>query len=321
MNILRLLSRQLGSCLLAAVALAAPMSANAAVIALTASSSNVAVGQNFSVDFRINGLSGAAGDSLGGFDLDALYDPSALQFVGFSFTDGAQNQLDLPEQDTLGFAGAAFDAAGRIDVFGISGNSPVVLDAGQAGDFRFLSLQFKAIAARAGTAIAIDLMDPNLLFLDSGINLLNVNYASSRALVTIGQVAQVPEPRSILLLVLGGAALVLSSPRRRRALRGAAASALVVFAIAPAAAQSPAPQPSSPVPRPASAHTAEGQSGLAGVVMAVRGKRMQLRLPNGEQRWVSVDRELSDADIGKKVSGRVVSRGDTVLMSELSLSN
>lgn len=319
MKILRLLSRHVSVCLLCIAASFAP-TASAAVITLSPSSSSIAVGQSLTIDFRIRGLGTTANESLSGFDLNALFDPNVLLLTGFSFDNPAtsDNQLDLPEVGGFGFFGDVIASAGGIDAYAVSGNTSAVLDAGQANEFRFLSLEFTALAASAGTAIAIDLLDPNLMFLDAGGGLLDIEFSSTQALVTIGQPVQVPEPQSLLLVLLGGALALARSPRVR-SLRTMAAATLMLAATAVPAAAQPGATPA-PNSRPAAA-PAKVQGKVSGEVVAVRGKRVQVRLSSGEQRWVSVEQGLSEADIGKKVSGTLVPKGDTVLMSELSISN
>ncbi|MBQ5938416.1 MULTISPECIES: cohesin domain-containing protein [unclassified Massilia] len=313
MHIFRLLSRNISCALLAAAACAAP-SAGAATISVASSASQVALGQSFRVDFRIAGLSAAQYDSLGGFDLDVLFDTSVLEFAGFSFLDAAasSNQLDLPEPGSFGFFGDASAAGGTIDAYGVSGNSSAVLDGGQAGAFRFLSLDFKALAAHAGTAIQIDLADPNLLFLDSGAGLLDTNYSTARVQVAIGQTAPVPEPETLALLGLG--ALGLAAARRRKA--GGALLAAAILAAGPATAQT-----SAPAPKAAPAAQASAGTPVSGEVVEVRGKRVLLRLASGESRWVSSTQELSPADVGKKLSARLAPRGDAVVMSDITFTN
>lgn len=314
MNIFRLLSRNISCALLAAAACAAP-AASAATISVASSASQVALGQTFRVDFRIAGLSAAQYDSLGGFDLDVLFDTSVLEFTGFSFVDAAtsSNQLDLPEPGSFGFFGDASATGGKLDAYGVSGNSAAVLDAGQTGAFRFLSLDFKALAAHAGTAIQIDLADPNLLFLDSGSGLLGATYGNARVLVAIDQAVPVPEPETLALFGLG--ALGLAAAARRRKTAGALVAA-AVLAAGPALAQS-----NTAAPKAAQQAESGKSATVSGEVVEVRGKRVLLRLASGESRWVSSTQELSPSDVGKQLSAKLAPRGDAVVMSDITFTN
>jgi hypothetical protein len=314
MKILQLLPRQLGNCLLLIAALTASSLAGAATISMTASTASVMPGQSVSVRFGISGLTGAAGDSLSGFDLDILYDNARLQFDSYGFLDTATgiNQLDLAEAGQFGFFGEATGSGGVIDVFGLSGNSAAILDLAQAASFQFLSLNFTALGGVGPTFISVDLQDSNLLILDSGSSDLAVNFANSSLMVDIGQATgQVPEPQSPLLILAGALALALATSKRWRARTCAAAGvlALSLAASAPAAAQAPAPEP------------AAAAVAVSAVITEVQGKRVLLRLSSGELRWVSAEQELSKADIGKKVSAKIVARGDTFLMSDIAISN
>ena len=185
------------------------LAANAAyatTIDISASNTNLTVGETFHVDFNISGLTNASGDSLSGFDFDILFDDSVFSLTGFDFTDPilGNNQLDLPEIGAWPFDGDVFDLGnGVLDVYGISGNSDLVLDADQATDFRFLGLTFLTIAEASSTSISIDLNDPSLLLLDSFWGDLNVNYESAQVDLTVSTNAPVPEPATILLFASG----------------------------------------------------------------------------------------------------------------------
>ncbi|MGD8910089.1 MAG: hypothetical protein PVI92_12165, partial [Chromatiales bacterium] len=186
--------------------------ASAALIGVSASSTNVAVGDTVDINFDISGLSLAAGDSLSAFDFDILYDDSAFSFTGFSFADPLLgNQLDLPIVGSLGFSGDVVAiGSGSLDAYGTSGNPGADLDADQVNGFRFLSLSFSAIAETSSCLFEIDLADPQLLVLDSDFGDLSVSYQSSGVAVAVSNSANVSEPGSVLLFVLGMMMLLIA---------------------------------------------------------------------------------------------------------------
>lgn len=197
-------------------------SGNAAVIDVTSSANNIAVGQTFNINFKISGLSSSAGDSLSGFDIDLNYDNSIFSFVGSSFLDpmSASNQLDLPEAGAFPFAGNASDLGnGKVDAFGLSGNSSGFLDSAQQDQFNFLSLTFKVLASTQSSNFGIDLNDPFFVFLDSSFNDLPLNLAASHTSVSVstGSPSAVPLPNSFWLFASAG--LLLVAMRKKMALQ------------------------------------------------------------------------------------------------------
>lgn len=201
----------------------ASVPANAAIIDVSAPITNLTIGEHVYVDFNILGLTGAIGDSLSAFDLDILFDDSVFSFTGFDFTDPVlgNNQLDLPEIGAFSFYGNVFDPGnGVLDVYGVSGNSDLVLDADQANDFRFLGLTFLAIAETSSSGISINLTDPYLLVLDSDFGDLDISYAPAQVDIAVSSSAPstpVPEPSTLLLLTMGMP--FLSSRIRKRFVR------------------------------------------------------------------------------------------------------
>ncbi len=187
-------------------------STSAAVIDLSASSTDLSVGDSFSFYLTVSGLSAAPYDSLSAFDLDILFDETVFSLLNFGFSDVASgvNQLDWPEAHSFPFDGDVLNAgSGVLDVYGISGNSASVLDANQADAFDFLVLSFSAISESQESFISVKLNDPNLLFLDSDWGDLNVSFSSSRTSFRISDQTPIPEPSSLLLLFSGlGFALV-----------------------------------------------------------------------------------------------------------------
>ncbi|MBB3120122.1 PEP-CTERM sorting domain-containing protein [Pseudoduganella violacea] len=275
----------------------------------------MAVGQNFNVDFRISGLTGALGDSLSGFDLTVLFDSKVLQLTGFSFIDSnGANQLDLAEAASFGFLGDAKVSGNLIDVFGLSGNSALVLDSAQTDAFRFLSLNFKALAPSAGAVVKLDTVDLDMLFIDSGAGYLPISFDNEGLEIAIGQNTQVPEPGTLLLLLAALPALLLA---RRR---GAAALVLSAGLVAtvPASAKQPAPAQAS---KDASAPAAKAGDAVNGQILEIKGQRAQIRLSNGSVQWVSLDAPVGNLLVGAKISGKLVQGGDTLRLTNISISN
>jgi hypothetical protein len=338
----QLLTPLLTPLLALALALAPLHAAHAAVIDVSASTNALNIGQDVFVNFAISGLSGAPGDSLSAFDLDILYDHAVLQLRDFGFADPLShtNQLALPELGSFAFLGDAIDLGPRIDAFGLSGNSAAVLDADQANAFTFLTLTFRAVGASLATGVAIDTLDPALLFVDSGANTLAATIrAAGVTLVVNPQVVNAPEPASLLLLLVGAAALLAVRPRRAAASAASATSAaaraaLLALGLAgalPAGAQTPpaaappsqqgqtAPQEQQRLPDHGTPVPAV--ESIDGVVVAVQGRRAQVRLRSGALRWFSMGAALPAPQVGKRINGVAVARGDAVLLEQPRIAN
>lgn len=212
------------------VGAAALASAQAAVVTVSASQSSVQLGGSFSLYFDISGLTTTT--SLGTFDLNVNFDGAVLAFSGASFDDNitGQNQLDLPEPASVfPFSGDAQDLGSVVDAYGVSGNSTAKLDDEQADNFRFLTLQFTALALSTGTTLGVDLADLNLIFWDAGFNDLPYSFGSSQATIVITDPTgggTVPEPGALPLALLALAGAALAGQRRR----GAASRAVSAYA-------------------------------------------------------------------------------------------
>ena len=189
-------------------------------ISVTGSGAINQTGDTVAVQLAISGLSKATGDSLGGFDVNLLFDPSALQFKSASVVDGASglNQLQFTEAGAFSFSGdASLLASNTLDAYGVSGNSASVLDSQQADAFQFLVVSFASLNG-LGTSVSLDLFDPNLLFLSSTNDILSPTYSNSGvSFAGGGSVSPVPEPGAITLVAFGMGACLLWSLQQRRA--------------------------------------------------------------------------------------------------------
>lgn len=295
----------------------------AAVIDVATPSNTLRVGDAVSVNFSISGLIRAPDASLSAFDLDIRFDQAAMQLTGFDFVDPAsgQNQLDLAEADSFPFLGDAFVNGNLIDVYGLSGNSAALLDAGQADSFTFLMLHFTATAKSPLSTVEIDLIDPSQLFVNSQTAQLSTTIGASGVQFTINAaVPPVPEPAPLALFGVGLLALAAMQRQVRhrigRRVRPAAATAtatavmlLSLPATMPALAQAPAPAVTAP----------DTASALTGVIVDAQGQRMLVRLPGGATRWVTVAAPLGKGHLGKKVSGIAIARGDTHELRDFKL--
>ncbi|PHV04640.1 hypothetical protein CSQ96_25145 [Janthinobacterium sp. BJB412] len=341
------------------LALAPPSPARAAVIDVSASTNTLSVGQDVFVFFSISGLSGAPGDSLGAFDMDIIYDPAVLRLWDVGFHDNAihGNPLALPEPGSFAFIGDAIDLGRRIDAFGLSGNSAAVLDADQPNAFAFMTLTFRAVGPSIVSGVVIDTLDPALLFVDSGANALAASIGRAGVTLLFAPSGDAPEPASLLLLLAGAAALLAARRRQSGAGAGAgaasasastaahapaststaaaaAAAALLALGLAgaaPAGAQTPASSapaaspsqqgPAAPAARQTPAAPAIVAESIDGMIVAVRGQRAQVRLRNGALRWLSVAAPLSPAQVGKRITGVAVARGDAVVLDQPRIAN
>jgi len=165
----------------ALITLAAPKATLAdAVLSVSTSPGSISVGDTFTVDVAITGVT-----DLYAFGLDLTFDPSLLSATGI--TEGAF----LPS------GGDTFFIPGTIDNVGgsITSNGDSLIGAipGVTGMGTLIEIDFTAIAN--GTS-ALDLA--NITLLDS--NLANIDSTATNGSVTIGTPA-VPEPSTLTLLI------------------------------------------------------------------------------------------------------------------------
>jgi len=189
----------------------------APILGLGAPGGSVAqIGSTVRVELAVTGLTNAAGSTIGLYDLDLLYS-SSLRFVGGSFNAAGpgSNPLAFAEASATPFVGDFLDLGGRIDVFGLSGNSQSVLDARQPNEFILFNLLFEALFADANAFVSIDMNDPFLLIGSSnpGVNLMPTFGPINLGLTLIQGQGTIPEPTTWALVGLAFAGL--AATRRR----------------------------------------------------------------------------------------------------------
>jgi hypothetical protein len=169
--------------------------AQALTIEISPPAQTVSVGSIFSVDVGISGLGFSSAPSLSTFDLDISFDPTIIGFNSISFGDPVLgDQLDL-----FGFGSlTSFDNSlpGIVNMFELSFDLPSELDAFQADSFTLATLTFDALSA--GTSF---LGIPFMILGDSFGSPLAASSIAGTA--TVSPTATVPEPGTIVLLVLG----------------------------------------------------------------------------------------------------------------------
>ncbi len=166
--------------------------AHAIALSVNPISQNVLLGNSIGVTLDIAGLGDCSAPSLGVFDLDLNFDPTILAFNNVTFGDPALgDQLDLFGLGSL----SAFDntTSGMVNLYELSFDLPDDLDTLQAGSFTLVSLTFDSLAGGISP-------------LDISINSLGDALGDPlSATLENGSVAvnPVPEPSTILLLVIG----------------------------------------------------------------------------------------------------------------------
>lgn len=184
------------------------ISAQGALISLSASNDRVKVGDSIDIYFDISELSSDIGDSLSGFEFDTFFDSNVLLFESFSFSaplNGNQLDFDAIDPSSFGFFGEISNPfAGQLSSFAISGNSDEVLDINQVDDFRFLRLSFTALRSAVDTELAIDASTSIFTFGQN--SLTNTSFDTSSILLTVeasaGQPpAAVPTPNIIWMFI------------------------------------------------------------------------------------------------------------------------
>lgn len=165
---------------------------------------SVVEGERFSVDLAVSGLGDSM--SLGGFDLNILYDPSVLSFRDVTYGDpliGDQLAAAYLEGKTLTTAGP-----GIVKLSELSLEIPVILDLLQADSFVLATLSFNALGAGTTSLRISDelLSDAWGGSLDAEVLTGDINVDAQ----------PVPEPGSCLLVATGLVGLAGIRLRRKR---------------------------------------------------------------------------------------------------------
>ena len=114
------------------------MNADAAIISTIPSSQNVSLGNLFSINLVISGLSSGTAPSVGTFDLDLFFDPLLLSFVSGTFG----NQLDILGLGSLQTISPGF---GTVNFFELSLDTIDDLNNLQADSFILATLTFDTL--------------------------------------------------------------------------------------------------------------------------------------------------------------------------------
>lgn len=200
----RILKSALGAVLLALV-----FPSHAITISFNPTAQTTTAGSSTDVALVISGLTAGAAPSLSTFDLDVSFDPAVLDFGSATFGDPILgDQLDL---FGLGSLALATPGVGTVNLFELSFDLPSDIDALQAGSFTLATLTFNALAVGASDlGISINTLGDSL-----GDPLSATVQGGS--IVSRGP-SIVPEPSSLLLLVLGLLSMALWPTRRQRSL-------------------------------------------------------------------------------------------------------
>jgi hypothetical protein len=186
-------------------ALAGSLFAQGVPLSVTASPSQIGVGDVTDITIGISGL----GDppSLAAYDLTVQYDPALFSFSSIAFGDPTLgDQLDLS-----GFGTSTTQKAGpgSVEFTELSFDDPNTLDTQQASAFTLVTLQFQSLDAGTGT---FSLSNPLLSdAIGSAITVGSLGTASVE--VVSGPPSNTPEPYMFFPAFAGLAGFVL---RRRR---------------------------------------------------------------------------------------------------------
>ena len=165
------------------------------------SSASVVAGQQFTLVVIVSGLS--AGQAIGGFDLDLVFNPLLLapDYVTFGDRLGTLNVDQIT---------SALLSSGRIDFAAVSLMDELSLLGLQSGPFMLAQMVFNALAPGSSAIDFDDLTAPGLLLSDQFGNAIAVT-GGSGSIVRVTQIAEIAEPPTVLLLMSG---IVIAIGRR-----------------------------------------------------------------------------------------------------------
>ncbi len=200
------MSKRVASIIVSLFALFTMGQGRAVVLSFNPTTSNVQLGDIFSVDIRISGLGDGEAPSLGTFDLDVSFDAAVINVTSLPAGVVFGDQLD---QSGLGSITGASFIAGGINLFEISFDSVEDLNNLQAADFTIATLQFEALSEGTGAlefsnSVLGDELGDVILPTELGTGIVNIG------------VVKVPEPTILALMGLGLASLGFVRHRKKR---------------------------------------------------------------------------------------------------------
>jgi PEP-CTERM motif len=189
----------------AAALLLAATPSQAITIGFQPTAQVVTAGSSVGVAVVISDLGSGAAPSLSAFDLDVTFDETILSFVSAAFGDPMQgNQLDL---GGFGTVSGVTPGVGAVGLFELSLDTPADLEVLQAGSFILATLTFNATSGGVNP-LGILITDLGDAFGDA----LTADVLTGSITVTG---TAVPEPGSLLLLMIGAAGFAAARGDRR----------------------------------------------------------------------------------------------------------
>ena len=184
-----------------------PLAVGGVILGLSPSSQNALPGDTISLNLVVSGLNSGGVSSLGDFDLNVAFDTSKLSFTSYSL-GSFLGDISLSEAGnfSLGATGGSINLSEVSYIL-----DPTALAALQGNSFTLATLFFNVGSLLNGQSTNVSFTDIYALG-DSLGNPLTLDAANG---ATIGNNATVPEPSSILLILL--AVPALSWARRRKA--------------------------------------------------------------------------------------------------------